>query len=172
MSYQISYVSPAHHAQKLAEAFHRVLPSNTPVTDLSRDAASADAETHLVGFELTGNSDAIPYPILEHLEQLEDKVVTLFVTSPFEPSEEIKEKVENRIIPFLPDSCDYRGIFLSYGEVAPELMRDLRGKLAEQPENERAQELLYGFQESVGHPDTGDINRGITFLTEVLKLDV
>lgn len=172
MQYQISYVSPAGHVEKLAEAFCGLFPADTSVVDLSCEESGIDAENHLIGFELTGNSDAIPYAVLEHLEQLEDKVILLFVTSPLEPSENLREKVESKITPFLPDNCDYRGIFICYGEVSTELMQSLRSIISEDPGNDRTQALLYSFNESLGHPDTVDVNNGISFLTEALELDI
>lgn len=172
MNYQISYISPAGHAEVLAETFGRILPRGTMIVNLEREEAVADAEVHLIGFELTGNSDAIPFAILEYLEQLEDKSILFFVTSPFEPNDKLKDSIERKLLPFLPESCDYRGMFVCYGEVSKEMMRDLRNRLSQQPDNERGQELLHTFNESVGHPDKADARQGCSFIINALELNL
>ena len=109
MQYQVSYLSPNGHAETLANAFCRILPRDTYVSSLVENAP-ANADVQLVGFEMGGTKlDAIPFKVLEYLEGLDGKIIALFATVPFQPNEAVRNKLNNSVIPFLPDECDYRG---------------------------------------------------------------
>lgn len=172
MQYQISYLSPNGHAETLAKAFSRILPGNTIAFDLEEDG-TAYADVQLVGFELGGTRcDAIPFKVLEYLEALNGKIVFLFATVPFQPNDAVRNRVNNSVIPFLPDECDYRGLYLCPAQSPESLVRDLQNVIASQPENTRARYWLEQCEKAKGHPNAEDLRKGCQFMRHVLELDI
>ena len=172
MQYQISYLSPNGHAETIANAFCRMLPGDTYVADLEEDG-TAYADVQLVGFEMGGTKlDAIPFKVLEYLENLDGKVFFLFATVPFQPNEAVRNKVNNSVIPFLPDECDYRGLYLCAAQPPESLVRDLRNVIASQPDNTSAKHWLEQCKKAQGHPDTDDLKKGCQFMRHALELDI
>ena len=170
MKYQISYLSPAGNCRKLAEAFEDIL-EDVCIVDLACDD-EIDGQIHLVGFEMNESSfKAIPYEVMELLDQLEEKTVLLFVTCPFKADQGARSQLERTILPFLPDSCDYRGLFLCTGEASQQLISKLQNLSAQKPEDQRASALLESCKASAGHPDEDDIMQACLFVTKELELD-
>lgn len=167
MKYQISYLSPAGNCKKLADAFEDIL-EDAYVTDLKYDN-DVQGDIHLVGFEINVSSlKMIPYEVMELLDQLEDKTVLLFATCPFKADQNTYNQVESTILPFLPDSCDYRGLFLCTGEASSQLISKLQALSAQ---DKKANALLESCKASVGHPDEDDIMSACLFVTRELELD-
>ena len=167
MKYQISYLSPAGNCKKLADAFEDIL-EDAYVTDLKYDN-DVQGDIHLVGFEINeSNFKAIPYEVMELMDQLEDKTVLLFATCPFKADQSARSQLERTILPFLPDSCDYRGLFLCAGEASSQLISKLQ---ALSTQDKKANALLESCKASVGHPDEDDIMSACLFVTRELELD-
>lgn len=170
MTYQISYLSPLGNCRLLAEAFKDIL-EDAYVTDLKYDN-DVQGEIHLVGFEINESSfKAIPCEVMELLDQLEDETVLFFVTCPFQADQNVKDQLACTLRPFLPDSCDYRGIFLCQGEASQTLLHKLQTVCAERPDNQRTKAFWENCKASVGHPDEEDIMKACLFVTKVLELD-
>lgn len=167
MKYQISCYSPAGNCAKLAEAFADIL-EDACVVDLACDNEIA-GEIHLVGFEMSeANFKAIPYEIMALLDGVEGKTVLLFATCPFQPDQSTKGQLERALLPFLPEACDYRGLFLCSGQASDALMSNVRTLAARRPDDEKANDLLKRCQASVGHPDENDIMQACLFVTKEL----
>lgn len=172
MQYQISYLSPNGHAEKLAQAFRRVLPGDTRTANLE-EGSNACADVQLIGFEIGGTKvDVIPFRVLEYLEGLEGKVILLFATVPFQPNDAVRNRVNNAVLPFLPDECDYRGIYLCAAQPPQTLVRDLRSVLSAQPEHDRAKFWLEQCEKAQGHPDAEDLKKGCQFMLHALQSDI
>lgn len=170
MKYQISYLSPSGHCKKIAEAFEDIL-EDAYVTDLKYDN-DVQGEIHLVGFEINESGfKAIPYEVMELLDQLEEKTVLIFATCPFQADQNAKDQMERSLQPFLPDSCDYRGLFLCSGEASQQLLNNLGSICQQHPEDQRASALLENCKASVGHPDEEDIMKACLYVTKELELD-
>lgn len=170
MKYQVSYLSPTGSCVKLVEAFENIL-EDVCVVDLTCDN-EIDGEIHLVGFELNEiNFKAIPYEIMAQLDQLEDKTILLFATCPFCADQTMKAKLERIILPFLPENCDYRGLFLCTGQASDSLLANVRALAARRPEDEQAGKLLKSCEDSAGHPNEADIMQACLFVTRELELE-
>lgn len=172
MQYQISYYSPNGYAETLANAFFQMMPRDTGVSNLEKEVTPY-ADIQLVGFDMGGtNLDAIPVSVMEYLEKLEGKVIFLFATVPFQPNDYVRSRVDNSVIPFLPDECDYRGLYLCSAQPSSSLLQGLKHLVSHQPNNARAKHWLERCQDAVGHPDETDIQKGCQFACHVLELDV
>lgn len=172
MQYQISCLSPNGHAEALANAFARLLPPRTELSRLDGEV-SARAEIQLIGFEMGGtNTGAIPFRVLEYLEKLDGKIIFLFATVPFQPNEAVTNKLHSSVIPFLPDECDYRGLYLCAAQPPESLVRDLRSVIAHQSDHSRAKYWLDRCEKAKGHPDAEDIRKGCEAVRRALELDI
>ena len=171
MQYQISYYSPNGHAETLANAFCQMLPHDTYISNLEEEDVPY-ADIQLVGFDMGGtNLDAIPFKVIEYLEKLDGKAIVLFATVPFIPNEAVEGRIHNSVLPFLPDECDFRGLYLCGAEPSNTLLQDLRRLVSQQPENTRAKHWLEHCERAVGHPDRNDVLKACQFMRHVLELN-
>ena len=109
--------------------------------------------------------------MMELLDQLEEKTVLIFATCPFQADQNAKDQLERSLQPFLPDSCDYRGLYLCTGEASQQLLSKLQTVCQQNPEDQRASTLLENCKASAGHPDEDDIMQACLFVTKELELD-
>ena len=115
MKYEIAYISISGNTERLAHGIADRLPQRkTIVTDLTTEEIMKKANVYLIGFGI--NKGAVPLKIMEVLEELHGKTILFFVTGGMEPLNEYRDAVERKIEPFLPDDCDYRGLFLCQGQ--------------------------------------------------------
>lgn len=171
MQYQISFLSPNGHARCLAEAISKILPADTAVMDLEEEC-EVYAETQLIGFEMNEVSiRAVPYRIMELLNKLEHHNVILFVTSPFRTNSHVKDLMEHRIEPFLPETCHYLGLYLCTGQASEALLNSLRFHAEKNPEDKQAENALRRCEESIGHPDEEEITKACRFVAEILRIE-
>jgi len=171
MQYQISYYSPNGRAETLVNAFCQMLPNDSYISNLEEEDVPY-ADIQLVGFDMGGtNLDAIPFKVIEYLEKLDGKAIFLFATVPFIPNEAVEGRIHNNVLPFLPDECDFRGLYLCGAEPSNALLQDLRRLVAQQPENTRAKHWLERCERAVEHPDRNDVLKGCQFMKHVLDLN-
>lgn len=170
MQYQISYFSPSGHTEKMTADLGKILPSNTLTVNLDKEPEIC-GETHIIGFELGSKLDAIPYKVLDFLEKLDEKVILLFCTCPVQPTESIKERTERAILPFLPDDCDYRGMYMCRGQVPERFQAELDRILKAQPDNENVRVWINQCKKSEGHPNSENIRNMCQFAAEALELN-
>lgn len=171
MQYQISYYSPNGHAEILVNAFCQMLPRDTHVSNLEEEMTPC-ADIQLVGFDIGGsNLDAIPFKVMEYLEQLEGKTILLFATVPFAPNDYVRSRVDHAVMPFLPDECDYLGLYLCSAQPPATLIAELKNVISHHPENGRAKHWLEQCEKAVGHPDRSDVQKACQFARHALRLD-
>lgn len=148
-----------------------MLPHDTYISNLEEECVTY-ADIQLVGFDMGGtNLDAIPFKVIEYLEKLDGKAIFLFATVPFIPNEAVEGRIHNSVLPFLPDECDFRGLYLCGAEPSNTLLQDLRRLVSQQPENTRAKHWLERCERAVGHPDRNDVLKACQFMRHVLELN-
>ena len=125
MEYQIAYLDIYGNAGILAEEISGIL-HGAELVNLSKQEISDDANSYLLVFEITQN--AIPLKIMDILENLEGKTILCFVACGMALFEE-KEDVEHNLLPFLPDECDYRGLFFCPGQIPSSVMDTIQEAL-------------------------------------------
>lgn len=164
MKYQIAYLNTYGNAKTLADEIMRILPSDsTQLIDLSCQEISGEADVYLIGFEITQN--AIPLEIMDVLKVLEGKTILCFVASGMALFEN-EEGVERKLSPFLPDECDYRGLFFCPGQLPSCVLDSIRTARLEQPESKQAEMMLKGYKHAMNHPDTEDLENLRQFILE------
>lgn len=167
MKYEVAYFSKSGNSTSLAKAIANILPTeNTKLTDLAQDEMSGGADFNFIGFDVIDGP--IPLRVMDALDHAEDKVLILFATCCMVPSENIKATVERKVQPFIPDDCDYRGLFLCAGHPSESLLRNFEEQIKIQPNNLDIHSALENCQKAIGHPDENDVENLMRFIQSVL----
>jgi flavodoxin len=167
MKYEVAYLSKSGNTAILAQEIAAQLArEEVHLTDLEQEDPWEDADVYFIGYGV--NRGAVPMKVMDTLDLAEGKTVVLFVTGGMAPTQEHKEALERKVIPFLPDNCDYRGMFLCGGAFPTQLVEQAQSVLQQQPDNPQAKALLAHHQKTVGHPDNQDLDNLRSFLWERL----
>lgn len=168
MKYEIAYLSNSGNTAVLATSIAAMLPAvDTHLTDLSHGDISETADVYFIGFGV--NRGAVPLKIMEALEYAEGKTAVLFVTCGMEPTDSYKSSIERKVLPFIPDDCDYKGMFLCSGQFPEAAANSIKETLRLHPKNEQAKALLETYQKSYGHPNSQDLEALRYFVWHVLN---
>lgn len=158
MKYEVAYLSNSGNTQRLAYEIAGVLAfEGVQMTDLNCQEVSGDADVYFIGFGISG--DAIPLKVMEALEAAEGKEIFLFATCGMAPSENCRASIERRVLPFLPDDCMYKGLFLCAGQFSDEIIRHVEEMLQEHPESVHATTILENQKLTDGHPNEEDFQQ-------------
>ena len=169
MKYQIVYVSQSGNTEYLAQAIEGCLPADeTQLVNLNTQTPSLDAEVYCVGFGVRHN--ACPLNVLDFLEQLTDKTVIAFATCGMKASEAYQESIERGIEPFLPEDCDYRGLYLCQGSISSEGAAALRHRFEKTGDAEMIKKFDAYCQTTSGYPTREEAVDACRFVTEALNL--
>jgi len=169
MKCEVAYISQSGNTEKLAHGIADSLPHRkTFVTDLSCERITGKADVYILGFGI--KKEAIPLKIMDVLEELEGKTILFFVTASIKPTEEHVKEIERKLSPFMPNVCDYKGLYLCPGQVSDATLEKLREILAQNPENEQAKEAYNICQKTLGRPNQEDIDHACDFVLEKLNI--
>ncbi len=169
MKYEIAYISSSGNTEKLAHGIADCLPcEDTFVTNLFCEEITKQADVYLLGFGM--KHEAIPLKIMDVLDELEGKTILFFVTAPIKPTEAHVKEVERKLEPFMPNNCDYRGLFLCLGQVSEKTLMKLRTVLEQEPDNEQAKAAYETCQQTVGHPNQKDFEDAYDFVCKKLNV--
>lgn len=163
MKYEIAYVSLSGNTQKLAYGIADRLPkSQTIITNLDSDELSKNADVYLIGFGV--NKGTIPLKVMDALDELNGKIILFFVTCGMELTEMYRDAVEKKLLPFMPESCDYRGLFMCQGQFSDHITQAIRQKYREDTGNKYAQRILNDVECASGHPNRADYENAVRFI--------
>ncbi len=169
MKFEVAYISQSGNTEKLAHGIADSLPHRkTFVTDLSCEKITEKADVYILGFGI--KKDAIPLKIMDVLEELEGKTILFFVTASIKPTEEHVKEIERKLSPFMPNVCDYKGLYLCPGQVSEATLKKLRVLLENEPENEQIKEAYDFCNKTIGHPNQDDIEDAFNFIRERLNI--
>lgn len=170
MKYQIAYISDSGNTEKLALGIAKKFSEDEiKVVNLKENEMTDEADVYFICFGM--NRGSVPYKILECAEQLSNKTVIFFVTCGLEPREKHRIEVGRKILPFLPNSCTFRGVFMCRGEFPESVLTAAEEKFFEDLDNEYAKMILEDAEMSCGHPNQFDIDNAYRVICENLGLE-
>lgn len=170
MKYQIAYISDSGNSEKLALGIAKKFSADEiKIVNLKEDAMTDEAEAYFICFGM--NKGAVPYKVLECVELLENKTVIFFVTCGLEPRDNHRVEIGRKILPFLPNSCTFRGVFLCRGEFPESVLTAAEEKIFDNVDNEYARIILEDAQMSCGHPNQTDIDNAYCVIKNNLGLE-
>lgn len=171
MKFEIAYISQSGNTEKLAHGIaDRFPPNRTFVTDLSYEKITGKADVYLIGFGV--NKGTVPLKIMETLDELCGKTILFFITCGFEPTREYLESIERKVAVFLPDDCDYRGLFMCQGEFPNDVLQMAKAKLLNEPNNKVAKKVVDDAELSAGHPHSVDFENAYNFICKRLEKQI
>lgn len=169
MRYEIDYLSRSGNTKRLADAVKELFPIwDTEFIDLIREKPTADADTYIIVFSF--NKGTVPLKIMNMLDMLTGKTILFLVTFGADNPLEYQSIIEQKIIPFLPDHCDYRGIYLCKGAFPKDMIAAAEEKLKDNPDSEHAHMVCECCRKAKGHPDRNDENNACEFVRSKLQL--
>lgn len=167
MKYEVAYLSQSGNTAVLAEELAEMLSDeDIHLTDLAHGESSPDADVYLIGFGV--NRGTVPIKIMDALDAAEGKTILLFVTCGMKPTDAYRTAIERKIAPFLPDACDYRGLFLCAGQFPDAAVQSIERALAQAPDDAQAQALLQQHRQTCGHPNQEDMDALRRFVSDRL----
>jgi flavodoxin len=167
MHYEIAYVSQSGNTENLAYGIADALgDSETVLTDLSQEQVTGKADVYLIGYGI--NKGAVPLTVMDALDELHEKEIIFLVTCGIEPTDEYKSSVEKKIVPFISDDCDYKGLFMCYGEWDEKILNAAKAKLAEEPDNPSMKKVVEEAKKAASHPTEDDYANAAKFIAEKL----
>jgi flavodoxin len=167
MLYEIAYISRSGNTEKLANGIADKLPPNASVvTNLTEENITGKADTYLLCFGV--NKGTVPIALMDALDELSEKRIMFFVTGGAEPTEEYKAAIEKKIVPFIPDDCEYCGLFMCRGKFDDKIVSAAKETLQNDPENIKAQKILECAKKAESHPDADDFDNAVKFIEENL----
>lgn len=169
MNYQVVYESRTGNTRAVAEAIMSVLPKESAkLADIQSGIPSKDADVYCIGYGV--HSSTCSLKLLDFLELLNGRTILLFATCGLEPTEAYRKLLERNIEPFLPDHCDYRGMFLCRGAIPEEGGAALRQRLQEEGDEENLRRLDGFVASARPHPDPADLDAVRRFVREALRI--
>lgn len=167
MKYEIVYVSKTGSTEKVASALAEALPRNQcRVVNFDNTKPSDDADVYLIGFGV--NKGTCPYRLLAWMEELEGKKIMLFATGGLAAFQGYQRKLEAIVTSFLPEDCEFLGLFLCQGKITQEGYAYLESCLSDPnaPNSAKNLQQLYSYSQS--HPDEQDLENACYFLQNIL----
>lgn len=169
MRYEIDYLSRSGNTKKLADAVKKLFPiRDTEFIDLIREKPTADADTYIIVFSF--NKGTVPLKIMNMLDMLAGKIIMFLVTFGADNPSKYQSIIEQKISPFLPDNCDYRGIYLCKGAFPEDIIAAAEENLKDNPNSEYAHMVCECFRHAKEHPDINDQNNACEFVRSKLQL--
>lgn len=156
MKYEVVYVSKTGNTEKAAYALAGMLPDGqTKITPFPKETPSMDADVYLIGFGVYRGS--CPLELLDFLSGLSGKTILLFGTAGISAAEPFKRQIESSILAFLPDDCEYLGLYLIPGKYSKAGFDYFYNHFQAEDHPELVQNLYHLYEEAQHHPSGEDL---------------
>lgn len=133
-------------------------------TDLNHFDPNEDNDVFIFAFDYLKNE--LPFLIMNSLSDLEGKTIMCYVCAPMMVNAQIQATIEKRILPFLPDHCQYLGCFVCSCKYSDKYLTQVHHTLKRQPTNASARAILDHQASLESHPDSNDMQEAISFFQE------
>lgn len=169
MKYQVVYESRNGNTRSIAEAIMAVLPSESAkLVDIDAEVPSKESDVYCIGYGV--HSGICSLKLLDLMEFLNGKTILLFATCGLEPTDAYRKLLERNIKPFLPDQCDYRGMFVCQGAISEDGATALRRYIEKTGKEDQLQQLDHLVIRAQTHPDFDDLDAAAQFAKSALRL--
>lgn len=167
MKYQLVYTGKRGSAESIAKSILEILPEGEcKLSDMATQPPTPASDTYLFCFEVSRG--ACPFPVLDFIEQLDGKTLLFIGVSALSTDEDYRVHLENQITPFLPDSCNYKGIHLCKGCMSEEDVTEMQRKATTERGDVDVNRIIEFYKESQNHPDIMDRHSVLQFVNRKL----
>ncbi len=166
MDYMVVYSSKTGNTKKIATEIFSALPGMSKDMQSLEEYKGKDADTFFIGFWVDrGTCDM---SVIEMMSRLHGKKVALFGTCGMGKGERYYKGIEQKVKVWIPDDCEYLGIFLCQGKM-PMQIREKYEISREDPIQEAwRRQILKDFDEALFHPNEEDLEHARKFVGQIL----
>jgi len=169
MRYQVIYESETGNTERvaraIAECFHA---EDVRLVDMKTQTPDRDADVYCIGFGVRHSTCSMR--LLEFLELLNGKTILLFATCGMNPTNAYHDVLERNLEPFLPENCDYRGLYLCQGSLSDAAYAAIMRRFENNDDEETMQRLEEFRIGTYSHPDESDLENARKFVEQALDL--
>lgn len=164
MRYAVLYQSKSGNTKLLAEEIFNSIDSDEKVIcDIDECDEIPAVDVYFVGFGIHNYSCSID--IANCMENIGVSKLALFATCGYMPTEQYKEKLEDNLEVWLPETAEYLGMYLCQGKVEFDRREIMISKMP-QAEN-KMREM---FNQGCTHPDDEDLEAVSNFAKRVQRI--
>lgn len=161
MRYAVIFETETNNTEALAEEIYRNIDSTEKVyVNLNKTAYIPDADVYFVGFPVRNHSCSLK--VIDCIESITEGKIALFATCGMRPTSKYKDKMEDSIRVWIPDSAEYLDMFLCQGR-----MSEKQKDYFYQKNVGYKSELQEMFTEGDHHPDDDDLDAIAEFAQEI-----
>lgn len=161
MKYAVIYQTKSGNTEIVAESIFNAIDSDDKVMfDLEDMSYIPKADVYFIGFGVQNNNCSLE--MIEVMEELGHSKCALFSTCGLFPTESYKEKLINLMKIWLPEECEFLGMYLCQGESMDAWKKQMFEKHPGQKET-----LEEMFEKGKGHPNSQDLSEAAHFVKEI-----
>ena len=171
MHVQILYLSETGNARSLAEAASSLFSdSSCEMINLAKGQTDEQADAYILVFGIKHN--VCPLIVLEQLDRLTGKTLLFMATGAMGGSDAYRVQMECQLLPFLPEACDYRGLFMCPGRLSDKGEAYFAEQMKSLGEDEREERLVNMKAQLESHPNRADLENAVEFVRSRLQLNM
>jgi len=168
MKYQVVYYSETGNTESVAKAIFEQLPGESKDIQRLSEYQDTEADLYFLGFWIYHGAASIQF--LDFLATLEGKKIALFATCGMGNTEEDYKKIERQILAWIPETCEYVGLYMCQGKMPFAIRKACEQKKMETNEScENYDRLIANFDRALLHPDELDLKNAKEFVKRIIK---
>lgn len=163
----VLYSSKTGNTKKVATEIFSALPGMSKDMQSMEEYRGKDAEVFFIGFWV--NHGTCEMTVIDTMSELHGKKIALFGTCGMGKGEAYYKSIEKKVNVWIPDDCEYLGIFLCQGKM-PMQVRENYEIAWEDPRQEACRKrFLHNFDETLFHPNDQDMSDARAFVNKILE---
>lgn len=168
LDYMVLYTSRTGNTKLVAKEIFAALPgSQKDIRDIEEEGYGKEADIYFVGFCV--NRGGCDVQIMDVLSALKKKKIALFGTCGMDNHEAYFKKIEQNVRAFLPEDCEYMGIYMCQGKMQMPVRNRYEQMLADGADREKVEMMIRNFDEALLHPDSDDLRRAREFAKKIAE---
>lgn len=168
MKYQVVYYSETGNTEKIAKTIFEEIPGDDKDIQRLSEYIYKDADTYFLGFWIKRGAPSMEF--LDFLSSLEGKSIALFATCGMGNTDAYYKKIERQVQAWLPENCDYKGLFICQGKMPIAIRKACEKKKIEEKNTcEYCDQLIENFDRALLRPDNNDIKNVKGFVNKIVN---
>lgn len=167
MKYQVVYYSETGNTEKIAKTIFEEIPSDDKDIQRLNEYRDKDADVYFLGFWVYHGAPSMEF--LDFLSSLEGKSIALFGTCGTGNANQNYEQMERQVKAWLPETCEYKGMFMCQGKMPIAVRKACEQKKLEGKEPcEYCDQLIQNFDRALLRPDKRDLDNVKSFVNKIV----
>ncbi len=167
MDYMVLYSSKTGNTKKIATEIFSALPGMSKDMQSMEEYRGKDADIFFIGFWV--NRGTCEMSVIDAMSELHGKKIALFGTCGMGSDAEYYRSIEQKVNVWIPDDCEYLGIFLCQGKMPMQIRGNYEIPREDSRQEACRRRLLHNFDEALFHPNDTDLANAREFVQCVLE---